>query len=254
MNGFNILWALAIGGLFSPLLTRCIDRMPDDQKLWNPPLHCSHCSHVFPKVSNIPLLGFFLHRRHCSACLKPLEYQPLLIEVMTLLGTLAIFLWRDEPFQIAIDLVFLYALLVVAMIDWNHMIIEPRVIVLALSLRLLWLAWFDSALLLYYLGSMFIAAGAFYFISFIYEMIRDRQGLGEGDAAVIGLVGLWGGWEMLSLSILAAALSGLLFAVPFLLYKKEPLMSTHVPFAPSLCFGGGLVYFLKEFYGVSFTL
>ncbi len=238
--------AIMVGSVMSVILIRSIARMPDDQKLWNPALQCALCHKSLPWITHIPLLGFFLVHRRCSSCQKPLSSQSLWIEICTLSGTISVFLWRDEIPLLGIDLVFLYALIVITFIDWNVMLIEPRVIVLAISARLVWLAWFEFHSLLYYFGSMCIAAGAFYFIGFFYETLRRRQGLGDGDAAVIGVIALWTGWESLSLIILIAALGGLLIGGGMLILKKRPLATTRVPFAPFLGLGGGIVYYVQS--------
>lgn len=248
----EIIIALIVGSGMSVILIRSIYRMPDDQKLWSPPLQCSSCHKNLPWIAHIPLMGFFLVHQHCPACQKPLSTQPLWIEICTLAGTIVVFLWRHEPSQLVIDLVFLYALIVITFIDWNVMLVEPRLIILVIAARLLWLAWFEFHSLLYYAGSMSIAAGAFYFIGFFYETLRRRQGLGDGDAAVIGVIALWTGWEALSMTVLIAALSGLLIGGGLLILKKRPLATTRVPFAPFLCLGGGIVYYVQATKGFSF--
>ncbi len=162
-----------------------------------------------------------------------------------MLGTIAIFLSQRDLSILVIDLVFLYFLIAIAFIDWNEMIIEPRVIILGIVLRLAWLVWFDRHTFLYYLGSMCIAAGAFYFIAFFYETLRHQQGLGDGDAAVVGVIALWVGWEALSVIVLIAALAGLVIGGMLLILKNRPLFTSRVPFAPFLCLSGGLVYFTQ---------
>ncbi|MBF0279050.1 MAG: prepilin peptidase [SAR324 cluster bacterium] len=244
--------AVIISSLMSPVLIRCVSRMPEDKKLWDPPLQCSSCQKKLSLITRIPVLGFFLVHRRCSSCRKPLPAQPLWIEISTVSGTLLVFFFREEASQIVIDLVFVYAMIVITFIDWNVMLIEPRVIVLTVALRLLWLAWFDFHSLLYHFGSMCIAAGAFYFIGFFYETLRRRQGLGDGDAAVIGVIALWTGWESLSMTVLIAALGGLLVGGGILILNNRPLASSRIPFAPFLCLGGGIVYYIKSFPGFPF--
>ncbi len=250
----HIIVAVTIGSMVSVVLVRCIDRMPDDQKLWTPPLQYTFWDKELPWFTNIPLIGIFLALRRCPACKQILSFQPLWVSLSCILGTTMVVLLRQNFSVMVIDLVFIYALIVIAFIDWNCMIIEPRVIILTIVVRLIWLAWFQSHSLLHYISSMLIAAGAFYFISFFYETLRRRQGLGDGDAAVIGLIGLWIGWETLSIAILIAALSGILIGGSLIILQKRPLATTRIPFAPFLCIGGGSVYFVQEFAGIPLTL
>ena len=250
----GIIMAILVGAAMSVLLIRSIDRMPNDQKLWSPPLQCSACHQNLPWITHIPLLGFFLVHQQCPSCRQPLSTQSLWIEISSISGTILVFLGRHETSQVVIDLVFLYALIAITFIDWNVMLVEPRLIILVIAARLVWLAWYEFHSLLYYVGSMCIAAGAFYFIGFFYETLRRRQGLGDGDAAVIGVIALWTGWEALSVTVLIAALSGLLIGGGWLILKKRPLTTTRVPFAPFLCLGGGIVYYGQMLKGLSFLL
>lgn len=241
----SILLASVVGTFVSIGLNRSIQCFPEDQTLALP-LRCNACQHRFPWRTHLPLMGFFLVKGRCPSCQKPLSFQTFWVELCAIVGTIGIFLWREEPSQRMIDLVFLYAMIVIAFIDWNLMLIEPRIIVWAVVLRLGWLAWFEAHALLYYFGSMLIGAGAFYFIAFFYETLRRQPGLGDGDAAVLGLIGLWVGWEALSWTILLAALTGLIITSGVLVVKKQPLRTTQVPFAPFLCLAGGFVYYAQN--------
>jgi len=110
------------------------------------------------------------------------------------------------------------------------------------------------------LAGLLIGAGLLYLIGFLYETFRHRQGLGEGDAAVLGLIGMWVGWQGLGTVLLIAALSGILIGGISLLRQKKAnqnipdLLQTQIPFAPFLCLGGLIVYFLQEtgFSGIGF--
>ncbi len=253
-GGLEIIVALLVGFGISPILIRCIQRMPADQPLWSPPLQCRACQTSLPVISYLPVLGYFLALRKCHSCQHPLPIQSWLAELMALLGTLSLFLWHGFSASLWVDLLFLYSLIVVTWIDWNELIIEPRVVVIAIVFRIAWVGIFDLPQLIHYLASMLVAAGAFYFIGFFYETLRNRQGLGEGDAAVLGMIALWTGWQDLPLVILIAALSGLLVGGGILFLKKLPLGSTQVPFAPFLCFGGALMYSLQLVIGESVVL
>ena len=168
--------------------------------------------------------------------------------------------WRQWSPELLNDLVLVTALVGIAWIDRKTLLIEGRMVALALALRLLWLAFFASHEILNSLSGMLIGGGILYFTGFLYETFRHRQGLGEGDAAVLGLIGLWVGWQGLGAVLLIAALNGIIIGGISLLTQRKTnqnfsdLLQTQIPFAPFLCLGGLIVYFLQEtgFVGVGF--
>ena len=168
--------------------------------------------------------------------------------------------WRQWSPELLNDLVLVTALVGIAWIDRKTLLIEGRMVALALALRLLWLAFFAPQEILNSLSGMLIGGGILYFTGFLYETFRHRQGLGEGDAAVLGLIGLWVGWQGLGAVLLIAALNGIISGGISLLTQRKTnqnfsdLLQTQIPFAPFLCLGGLIVYFLQEtgFVGVGF--
>ena len=168
--------------------------------------------------------------------------------------------WGQWSPELLNDLVLVTALVGIAWNDRKTLLIEGRMVALALALRLLWLAFFAPQEILNSLSGMLIGGGILYFTGFLYETFRHRQGLGEGDAAVLGLIGLWVGWQGLGAVLLIAALNGIIIGGISLLTQRKTnqnfsdLLQTQIPFAPFLCLGGLIVYFLQEtgFVGVGF--
>ncbi len=169
-----------------------------------------------------------------------------------LIGFLAV--WTQLNPNFFNDILFITALTVIAQIDLKTMYIEGQIIAYAIILRLVWITYFEPQIMFTYLGGMFFGAGLLYFVSFFYQIFRNRQGLGDGDAAVLGLIGLWLGWENLWIVIMIASLSGIIISGFNLLIKKQKhqnissLLKTKIPFAPFLCFGGLLVYIVRKTY------
>ena len=95
--------------------------------------------------------------------------------------------WRQWNPELLNDLILITALVGIAWIDRKTLLIEGRLIALAMGLRLLWLSFFAPQEMLNSLTGLLIGAGILYFIGFLYETFRHRQGLGEGDAALLGV-------------------------------------------------------------------
>ena len=160
--------------------------------------------------------------------------------------------WRQWEPELLSDLIFITALVGIAWVDKKTMLIEGRLVALAMVLRLAWLSFFAPHEILNYLAGLVVGAGLLYFVGFLYETFRNHQGLGEGDSAVLGLIGMWVGWQGLGAVLLIAASSGFIIGGVSLLRQRKAnqnnsdLLQTQIPFAPFLCLGGLTVYLLKE--------
>ena len=175
----------------------------------------------------------------------------LIIAVMTITAGVIAW-WRQWNPEFFSDIILVTALAGVALIDRKTMLIEGRLIALAIILRLCWLLYFAPQDILNSLSGLLIGAGLLFFVGFLYETFRHRQGLGEGDAAVLGLIGMWVGWQGLGAVLLIAAVTGIIIGGISLLKNREKnqefttLLQTQIPFAPYLCLAGITVYLIKE--------
>ena len=182
-----------------------------------------------------------------------------IIAVMTITAGVIAW-WRQLNPEFFSDIILVTALAGVALIDKKTMLIEGRLIALAIILRLCWLLFFAPQDILNSLSGLLMGAGLLFFVGFLYETFRHRQGLGEGDAAVLGLIGMWVGWQGLGAVLLIAAVNGIIIGGIILLKNHEKnqefttLLQTQIPFAPYLCFAGLAVYLLQETGYLNFVL
>ncbi len=68
--------------------------------------------------------------------------------------------------------------------------------------------------------------------AFVYRRVRGRDGLGLGDAKILAAAGAWLGWAALPLILLAASLTGLLWAIGALLRGGSAVATRAIPFGP----------------------
>lgn len=114
----------------------------------------------------------------------------------------------------------------------------------ALSLPLIALglayAFFESSLPLYdhVLGASF-GYGSLAMIGTFYFRIKGREGLGLGDAKLLGAAGAWTGWLALPFVLLVASLSGLALA---LLSRRLRASNARIAFGPHLAAGFWLIW------------
>ena len=160
--------------------------------------------------------------------------------------------WRQLSPNFVNDLILVTALIIIARIDLKTMYIEGKIITFEILVRFFWLVCFEEHAIAKSLAALFFGAGMLYLVSFFYQTLREKQGLGDGDAAVLGLIGFWLGWQDLGIVILIASISGIIVSGLYFLKQKRKhldisiLLKTKIPFAPFLCFGGLLVHFFRE--------
>src|SRR5258708_7592087 len=128
-----MLLALFIVGLiFGSFLNVVIRRLPLGERIAAGRSHCPRCRHVIFWHDNIPLLSFFLLRRRCRYCRKPISWRYPMVELLTGLLFAALgWRWPDQWTWLAAVMAASGALLAVAFIDWDTFLI-PDVLSLGL--------------------------------------------------------------------------------------------------------------------------
>ncbi len=140
-------------------------------------------------------------------------------------------------------LLLFYTAYALAVVDLYTLTVEPALVLGGLALRLVALAAFQRDALPEMIGGALAGAGLLYLAGFAYQVLRGREGLGEGDPAVMALIGAFVGWQGLPGVLLLGAAAGVLVGFPALLLLRRPL-DTPIPFVPFLCLGGMAVYLL----------
>tara|TARA_R110000782_G_scaffold110304_1_gene199617 strand:+ start:147 stop:698 length:552 start_codon:yes stop_codon:yes gene_type:complete len=88
-----------------------------------------------------------------------------------------------------------------------------------------------------------IGYGALVGLELAYKRLRGRDGLGRGDAKLLGAIGMWVAWPGLAPVLLVASVSGLLGAVAGSLFGKRALSGeTQMAFGPWIALGGWVVW------------
>jgi prepilin signal peptidase PulO-like enzyme (type II secretory pathway) len=149
-----------------------------------------------------------------------------------------------EPLALSQALLLLYLLYPLALLDVATLTLEPALVLGGIALRAAVVAGLQREAAADMLGGLLAGAGLLALVGFAYQWLRGREGLGEGDAALLGLIGAFVGWRGLLPVVLLGTATGLLVGVPVLLALRRPL-NTPLPFAPFLCVGGLAVYLLQ---------
>lgn len=221
-----------------------------------PHSHCPHCAHRLRPWENIPLLSYLLLRGRCSSCQAPIRLRYPLVELAC--GLLSAFIaWHfGFGWQAAWVLVLSWGLLTMSLIDADHQVLPD-----SLVLPLLWLGLIVNGFGLFVplydaLWGAVLGYLALWSVYWLFKLATGKDGIGHGDFKLLALLGAWGGWQILPLTILLASLVGAVAGVIWLRLKQAKT-STPIPFGPylaiagwiALLWGGQMTDFYWQFVG-----
>lgn len=212
---------------------------------------CPSCNAQLRWYHNIPVISYLSLRGKCASCKAPIPMRYLIIELLSILfALLSLQLFGPTPTAI-LSYIFCATLIVLSFIDLDYFILPnvityPCVVIgMLISLANGYLHWFtepfnqdigDAAI------GVFIGGGSLWLVSSLYELIRQRQGLGFGDVKLLAVVGALLGWRGAFFTIFLGSFLGCILGIGQLLFQRKGLTQP-IPFGPYLA-GGTLLYML----------
>jgi leader peptidase (prepilin peptidase)/N-methyltransferase len=78
---------------------------------------------------------------------------------------------------------------------------------------------------------------ALWLVFWLFKLITGKEGMGYGDFKLLAMLGAWGGWQILPLTILLSSLVGAVLGL-IMLRLRNVETSTPIPFGPYLAIAG----------------
>ncbi|HEY6612178.1 MAG TPA: A24 family peptidase [Pseudomonas sp.] len=202
-----------------------------------PDSSCPHCGHQIRAWENIPIISWLLLRGRCSGCKAPISKRYPLVELACglLSGYVA---WHfGFTWQAGAVLLLSWGLLAMSLIDADHQLL-PDVLVLPL----LWLGLIvNQSGLFASPGDAFWGAVAGYLslwsVYWLFKLVTGKEGMGYGDFKLLAMLGAWGGWQILPLTILLSSVVGAVLGL-IILRLRSAESGTPLPFGPYLAIAG----------------
>lgn len=169
---------------------------------------CDACGVELGIVELIPLLGGALSHWRCRRCTAPIDKRHSLIEIAsTIAGAIALAV-APGWFGLA-GLAFAVMLIALAALDLSDFWLPDALTLPLAAMGVVVAASGLGPALRDSLLGVVAGWGALALLGFAYHSLRGREGLGRGDAKLLGAIGAWLGWQALPLVVLAASVSGL---------------------------------------------
>lgn len=241
MENLNLIIVYILTGILGlcvgSFLNVVIYRVPNKMSLAKPNSHCPACQYELRWYDNIPAISYLILGGKCRKCKAHISFRYISVEIANAaLWLLSVFLfWKTN-----VGLACIYALafsvfICIFFIDIEHKLIFNR---FQIALLLLGIAsiFFDKD---FKLPSHIIGAAAgflvFFLISWGFEKITKKEGLGGGDVKLACVAGLLLGWERLILSLIIATIPAAI--IMSIATRGKEGEERQFPFAPFLVIG-----------------
>ena len=131
------------------------------------------------------------------------------------------------------------ALIYLAYIDWRTLRL-PNAITLTLIFLGITFNWFSDQRLITpssALGGAFLGYSTLWLLNTGYRLLKNRNGIGMGDAKLFAALGAWLGWSTLPDILLLASITGIAGGIAWLKWSGHQLQQAF-PFGPFLAIAG----------------
>ena len=227
---------IIFGSLWGSFANVCIYRLPENKSVITGRSSCPNCKNKIPWHDNIPLLSFILLMRKCRFCKNPIDLQYFIVELISAISFVSIYYFFGLTLAALLLLILSIFFIIIFFIDLKHFIIPNE---LTFPLMIIgFIKSFDpnlnQTIFPNYINSLIgglFGYSIIWLIIFIYKKIRNKEGMGLGDAKLLAVVGFWFGWVSIPFVIFISSAVALILVIPSILNKSRN-MTSQIPFGP----------------------
>ncbi len=246
---FITVLGLLVGSFLNVVILRLPRTFMEDMNgvtvpsFFSPLSQCLSCQKPIRPYDNIPILSYCLLKGRCRYCKCGISLRYPAIELLTAALSLMVSIRYGVSLNTLMGLLLTWALISLAVIDLEHMILPDNI-----TLPFLWIGLFISIFPIFRnCQDVILGAIAGYLslwsIYWIFKLLFKKEGMGYGDFKLTAMLGAWLGWQALPFIILLSSLLGSLVGISLLISKKHKRLDP-LPFGPFLAFSGWVALLL----------
>lgn len=234
--GIEIILLYILGLIVGSFSNVCIYRIPRNESIIYPASHCPKCSTTILAKDNIPLLSYILLKGRCRNCGSRISIKYPVVEFLTGLIYVIIYLIYGFSIQFLIYLILLSVLTIITFIDLNEKIVPdvitlPGIVIgLILSFFVPYISFINSAL------GVVIGGGIILIIALAGFAIFKKEAMGGGDIKLAAMIGAFLGWRYIIISLFLGFFLGALTGI-ILILSKTKKREDAIPFGPFIVLG-----------------
>lgn len=211
--------------------------------LWMPGSQCPQCQKPIRPSDNIPVLSYCWLKGKCRFCQCSIPFRYPAIELLTAILSVLVFARFGISITTAMGLLLTWALIPLAFIDMEYMILPDNI-----TIPFLWIGLFISIFFVFQNSTDAILGAILGYLSlasvyWIYKLLTKKEGMGFGDFKLAAMLGAWLGWQALPFILFLSTLMGSLIGITLILLKKQH-RNMPIPFGPYLALSGWIAMLL----------
>ncbi len=229
------------GSIWGSFSNVCIRRIPNNTSVIKGRSHCPSCNKLIKWYDNIPLLSFLILKAKCRDCSTTIDVKYFIIELISALNFVLIFYLFGFSSTTILFFILSIGFLIIFFIDLKHFIIPNEITYPLMMLGFLksFVPNLNLNLFPNFINSLiggFFGYVIIWLVIFIYKKLRNKEGMGLGDAKLVSVIGFWFGWISIPFVIFFSSAIALIKVIPDLIKNKKNL-SSEIPFGPYLIVG-----------------
>ena len=243
---FSFIFGITIGSFLNVLILK----LPINESIFTKTRSkCPSCNHTIYWYHNIPPISYLFLRAKCSYCGAKISFQYFLVELLSGIITLALFLKLGLSQEFIYMSLLSYVLITLSFIDLKYKAVPDYFLLMALIISLI----ATNFSIIESFKNAFLFAGAFVLLNFVItfyiqniksrilkdESLKTQEALGEGDIPIIAMLGIILGVSGGLFAIFLAAI----FAIIPSIYSNFINKDIQTPFIPYLVLGFFTEYF-----------
>ena len=234
---YSCLIAALLGACMGSFLNCAAWRVVHGESIARGRSHCDVCGHVLAARDLIPVVSYLLSRGRCRYCGAKLSPRHAVGEALSAAVFVSLLLQYDISLRTLEAWCLACVLLACSFADLEGYIIPDRFLAVGIVLFIVTLFFAPDPLqrLLDGLLGCLTVGGAVLLLSLLMEKLLHRDAMGGGDIKLLGLTGLFLGWQLNLLCLLAACLVGIVWGLVRARRGKEGL-----PWGPGIAVGAWL--------------
>lgn len=239
---FLILTGLLVGSA----VDAAADRFAREESWAGGRSRCRSCERQLKWYELVPLLSWGMLLGRCRTCRAPIGYAAPLTEIAGALVAAAAVFWA-APGELVFTVLFGWLLLALAAIDFRTYLLPDPLNAAVILLGAVMVAVCRPDDWVWHLSGAIIGFAMLWLVEVFYRRLRGRDGLGRGDAKLLGAVGVWVGAAGLAPVLLIASLSGIAAVLVLSAFDSKRLSGqTAIAFGPWIGFGGYTIWLVQS--------